>query len=241
MVQAEYPGVQFVEQDLTRSFKRQFLDLVGDDDLFGFIVDDMVMLDTVRLTDRPFELLLNRPDIFSLSLRLDLTKTFSQPVNQPATSPAFDDDLVWRWKPRLPRAFRLTRAVDRLLLKSACFDWAVPSALDGTVFRTTFFRRFFETIEDFANIPFMEGSLTRAVNAFGNAPPNMVRFDRCKSLSLAMNSVDEYHDFPSLGLDPSQFNERFLEGDRLDYTPFTQMCFHACHVVTAPFWQPRKQ
>ena len=241
IVRAAYPGVQFVQQDLTRSFKRQFLDLVGDEDLFGFIVDDMVVLDTFSLTDRPFELLLKRPDIFSLSLRLDLTKTFSQPVNQPAASPRFDDDLVWRWKPRLPRGFRLTQAVDRLVLKSAFYDWAVPCALDGTVFRTELFSRFFESIDDFENIPFMEGSLTRAVSAFANAPPNMVRYDRCKTLSLAMNSVDEYHDFPSLGLDPGQFNERFLDGDRLDYSPFGQICFHACHVVTAPFWLPRER
>lgn len=239
IVQQQYPTVQFAQQSLEQSFKQQFLDLTDDSDFFGMIVDDMVVLDSFDPSDRPFQLLKSREDIFSLSLRLDAAKTFSQPIHLGANSPAFDQDLVWRWKPRLSRAYRVNRFIEKTVFKSAFYDWEVPCPLDGTVYRTELFRRFFETVEDFKNIPFMERNLWKALRQFKNAPPNMIRYPRTRSISLAMNSVDEYHDYPSLGLDPKQFNERFLAGDRLDYSPFQKIIFHACHVVTEPFWLPR--
>ena len=238
IVQKKYPNVQFIEQSLEKSFKQQFLDLTDDSLFFGMIVDDMVVLDGFDLSDRQFELLKTRDDLFSLSLRLDAAKTFSQPVNQAARSPKFDKDLIWRWMPRLSRDYRLTRFLDNAILKSGFYDWGVPCPLDGTIYRTDLFRSFFETVDDFKNIPFMERNLWAALRRFKNAPPNMIRYPRARSISLAMNSVDEYHDYPSLGLDPNQFNERFLAGERLDYSPFQKIVFHACHVVTEPFWLP---
>jgi|GEM_PF-2426759 len=236
LVKRLYPGIEYVEQRLDRSFKRQFLDQIDGSEFFGFIVDDMVVIDGFSTADRPFALLKARSDILSLSLRLDIAKTFSQPVNEAAKSPAFDEDYVWRWKPNLPRNWRLGRFLDKAFYKGAFFDWAFPCALDGTVYRTVMFREFFQTIEDFTNIPFMEHSLSQALMRFRDSPPNMVRYPRSKVISLAMNSVDEYHDYPSLGLDPRRFNELFLAGRRLDYRPFQKIVFHACHVVTQPFW-----
>ena len=236
IVKARYPSVQFVEQDLSVSFKRQFLDLVGESTFFGFIADDMVIIDRFSVGDAAFGLLGERADLFALSLRLDQSKTFSQPIGQAATSPRFDEDLVWRWKPYLPRRFRGARVIDRFVFKAAFHDWAAPCVLDGNIYRTEFFRRFFETVEDFEKFPFMEHSVSKAVRAYPYAPPNMVRYPQCKMVSLAMNSVDAYHDYPSRGLDPSEFNARFLAGARLDYMPFRNIVLHSCHVATEPFW-----
>ena len=238
IVKQQYPHVEFVPQQLNQSFKAQFLGLTDDSEFFGMIVDDMGVLEGFSTTDRPFQILKTREDLFSLSLRLDVAKTFSQPINECAKSPAFDQDLIWRWKPRLSRKRRLGRIIEKVVNKGAFYDWAVPCPLDGTVYTTSMFRKFFETIDDFTNIPFMERSLNFGVERFRSAPPNMIRYARAKAISLAMNSVDEYHDYPSLGLDPKQFNERFLAGHRLDYTPFQKIVFHACHVVTEPFWVP---
>ncbi len=238
IVKQLYPSIQFVEQSLEKSFKRQFLDLFDDSDFFGIIVDDMVVLDGFSPTDHPFELLRTREDLFSLSLRLDAAKTFSQPMHRPDMPPSFDKDLIWRWKPRMSRKFRVTRFIDKTLYRSPFYDWGFPCPLDGTVYRSDFFRHFFETMDDFKNIPFIEKSYSQALHRFKNAPPNMIRYPTTRSISLAMNSVDAYHDYPSLGLDPKQFNDRFLAGERLDYTPFQKIIFHACHVVTEPFWLP---
>ena len=233
-----YPSVEFVEQSLKLSFKQQLLDLVSDLDFFGWIVDDMVVLNGFGIDDKPFQLLKDREDLFSLSLRLDASKTFSQPINLPASSPKFDSDLIWRWKPKLSRDYRISRFVEKVILKSAFYDWEFPCALDGTVYRTKLFKRFFEKIGEFENIPFIERELRKAVDLFKDAPPNMIRYSTSRSISLAMNSVDEYHDYPSLGLDPEEFNRRFLAGDRLDYSPYKKIVFHACHVVSEPFWLP---
>ena len=236
IVKKAYANVTFVQQSLTSSFKQQILNLTDESEFFGIIVDDMVVLEPFSPRDRQFELLLERADIFSLSLRLDAAKVFSQPVNMAAASPTFDKDLVWQWKPRLTRNYRLNRLIEKHINKSAFFDWEVPCALDGSIFRTALFRRFFETVEEFANIPFIEQSMWNALRRFRNAPKNMIRYPKTRSLSIAMNSVDEYHDFPSLGLNPRDFNARFLAGSRLDYLPFKKIVFHACHVVSEPFW-----
>lgn len=240
VVKREYPKVEFVEQRMEQSFKTQIQRLIGDREFFGTIADDMVVIDPFGVQDQPFRLLGQRQDIFSLSLRLDAAKTFSQPINECAKLPKHDADLVWRWKPRLPRSIRITRFVDRFILKSAFYDWEFPCALDGSVYRTELFRRFFDTVDDFENIPFIERQMTKALRHFSGAPRNMIRYPRSKTLSLAMNSVDVYHDYPSLGLDPQQFNERFLAGERLDYAPFQKIVFHACHIACEPFWMPNK-
>jgi hypothetical protein len=236
LVRQQFPKVEFVEQSLERSFKEQFMELTDQSDFFGMIVDDMIVLEGFHPTDRPFELLKNRSDIFSLSLRLDGSRTFSQPINEGAKPPKHDADLIWRWKPKLSRKSRINRFVEKAIYRSAFYDWAFPCPMDGTVYRTDFFRQFLSSIEDFKNIPFMERSLSQAVLRFRDSPPNMIRYPRARSISLAMNSVDEYHDYPSLGLDPEQFNRAFLDGRRLDYKPFQKIVFHACHVACEPFW-----
>lgn len=236
IVGREFPEVKFVEQSLDRSFKEQFLGLMNDATYWGMIVDDMVLVDGFSTTDRPFDLLAAREDLFSLSLRLDGAKTFSQPINEGAKPPKHDADLVWRWKPSLPRQYRWARFVEKAIRKAAFYDWAFPCPMDGTVYRTSTARTLIESMDDFRNIPFMEASLSRTLSRRPDWPPNMIRYPRAKSVSLAMNSVDEHHDYPSLGLDPQQFNDRFLRGERLDYRPFQRVIFHACHVVTEPFW-----
>lgn len=241
IVKRAFPEVEFVEQSLVRSFKEQILGLFGDEEFVGIIVDDMVILEGFDTDEIPFKLLAERDDIFSISLRLDNTKTFSQASNQGAMPPFCDENNIWRWMPKLSRRYRTTRFIDRYILKSAACDWSYPCALDGTIFRGKTFREFFESVEDFVNIPFLEKAMIKAAFTSSTYPPNMIRYPRAKAISLAMNSVDEYHDYPSFGLDAREFNDLFLTGERLDYEPFRKIIFHACHIACSPFWLSKPQ
>lgn len=211
----------------------------ADTSLFGMCVDDDVMIRDVRADDAPLRRLTQDPHISCASLRLAPHKTWSQTHGRPMQVPRIDDGVV-DLAPRrsLPErgARKLLRALGVLseARKAHHGCWRVPFSVCGNLYRTERFQAFCDKLPPFEHVTSVEPQLGKRRRLWGG-PMHTAIYDEERLVNVVMNNVDtQGARYPHPGHSVADMNARYLEGGRLDLTPYDNGTFSACHVEAEP-------
>jgi len=233
LVRRIHPEVCTQLQDDRRSLKTQIQELIAADhrEFFTFFVDDNVVIRPFGWLDREFDILRQRRDVASLSLRLSPNVRYCQPLNMQAPAPNLDVDRTWDW--RAPRT-RLIRVLKGLTGKSyAKGDWAGSMFMDGYVFRYQPFVEYFSTLPDIGYVTKLESIM------LGRPLPGhrVVCYSQSRIINVVLNRVDTHSGYPHPGGSVAELNSRFLAGQRMAYAHLVNIENRACHLTLEPRWQ----
>ncbi len=196
---------------------------------FSLFADDLVVIRPFDPADREFATLLARDDIAALSLRLNPRVDYSQPLDLKVVPPSFGADRTWRWTVGGPG---IVGKIRRRLRWWARGDWAVPFVLDGNVYRRAAFAKYLCSLPKIPSIPQLEPMMV----AHPPRAPRMLCYAESKIVSLAMNSMDLTHNYPSAGTSLDEINGHFLDGRRLAFDTYANLEAQQCHVPVTPVW-----
>ena len=230
VVARAFPTVFMQREDESRTFQRHILALMEREarEFFHFLTDDIVFIAPFSTADEPFQLLRRRPDISAVALRMSPRINYSQPLGMRTPAPRLRHN-IWTRTP-LPRwVERVTRLFG---IHSAWGDWFLQINFDGNVLRYPELLAHFRTLPEAGNPQLLE-------RLFVERPlpaPNLVCYPESKLINLALNRVDTMSVYPSAGYSTTEFNQRFLAGERLSYKKLIGLRHNACHIEVAPEW-----
>lgn len=230
IVRQAFPSVFFQPEDAARSFKAHVLALIErqERELFHFLADELVFIRGYRTTDEPFQLLRRRPDVAAVALRMSPRITFAQPINLRTPPPPLHDN-VWSVAQRPRWLERVTRLAG---IHSARGDWRLQINVDGNVLRYPHLLSHFRNLPEIRNLNHLE-------TVFLQNPlpqPHLVCYPESRLINLALNRVDPHSTYPFAGHTATEFNRRFLAGERLSYKGLVGLRHNACHIIVEPDW-----
>jgi len=243
------PGVFFCpETDEPVKLQLDRLTKRSSRDFSAFFVDDDVFIRGFSTRDAEFQRLIQNPRLLALSLRLHPFVFFCQPLRCFTRPPipiliralwrelTRRGDQPWTlgWSLARRKIFG-SRNLHRYWQKLTGYprgDWAVWASVDGNVFRTERLLELLQGVEDIRSVSDVEPALERVVIG----PKRMLCYGKPRLVNLAMNRVDQYHNYPCAGISHHEMNERFLRGERLDMSRLRGRRFVSCHLAVKPAW-----
>jgi len=208
------PGTEFVREV---DFHADVLRLVEKGEARSrfsmFLVDDIVF-------QRPFEgtwhlqMLVDDPEVLSVSLRLGENVRFCHPRGAATVPPDLEADPRWVWREAHPGY------------------WNYPMSVDGNLFRTS------DLVEKLSSLSFRNPNTFESTMAANPIDRLLMASERTPVLvNLALNRVQDTYANPSADVDVNWLNDRFLAGDRIDLEPIQRLEADACHVEVELEWQ----
>ena len=230
IVARAFPAVFMQREDDSRTFHRHILALMEREarEFFQFLTDDIVFIASFSTSDEPFQLLRQRADIGAVALRMSPHINYSQPLAMQTPPPRLHRN-IWTWQTMPLWMERVTRLFG---VHSAWGDWRLQINFDGNVLRYPELLAHVRTLPEAQNPQLLE-------RLFVEAPlpaPNLVCYPQSKLINLALNRVDSMSIYPSAGYSTTEFNQRFLGGERLSYRKLVGLRHNACHIEVTPDW-----
>ncbi len=204
-----YPEVTFIKET---NFKEDTISLINQDNPYTvFFVDDIIFKEPFEFFDDKMNLFISNPNIACLSLRLNTHLDYCYAESRNMKRPMFGRDNIYNW----------TKETG---------DYGYPMSQDGHIFRTREIRQFHIDLE--YNAPnTLEGKLHTQRRKM---PPLMICYDRSKIINNPINRVQ----FASINrcgnISAEYLNDKFLDGFRIDLSPFLGMDNNAVHTELTP-------
>jgi len=212
-----------IRQQSKEVFRKIVLDLLGKSraDWVFFLVDDIIFIDDVRLSD--FSRYDLRDFVPSLRLGKHLTRCFT--MNQEQVLPSWLSDsrlkeghVSWSWS------------------EGSC-DWGYPISVDGHFFnRAEFLEMSKQT--DFSSPNTFEGNLQKFGPYFKKRQG--VCFDRSKIVNLAINKVQTDNSNLHGDLHQDDLLKVWNDGKRMDFHRFYGVLNESAHIDTPIHFTERK-
>lgn len=201
-----HADTNFVKEQSFSEQTKMLLNSSSGSPLTMFLVDDDVFIDTVRESDRQFQMLKTNSQLAALSLRMHKDVTKCYPLgDKPVKVPPFVKGCVWNWM--------------------GCEgDWGYPMSLDGNVYNTKSIIPIFNSFA-FRNPNDLEALLS-VVASNNKIPPYLCCYpDGARLINVPANRVQNTHQNrfeDTEEFSPDTLNELFLSGKRMDYDAFFQ-------------------
>jgi hypothetical protein len=169
-----------------------------------FLVDDIVFTNSFTVHDDEFAFFNKNPNILGLSLRLDPKKTYCYAIDKSMTVPESHDQNYF------------------------CFPWlnaegdfGYPMSVDGTVFRTQEILPLMRSL-NYWNPNTFEAALSQ--NPIQH--PYLLSYSKAKLVNIPANRTQNTFQNRHANLEEAQLsklNASFLEGMKIDLTPFLSL------------------
>jgi hypothetical protein len=191
-----------------------------------FFVDDDVFINPVSLNDNVFKLFEQNKDITCISLRMNpLVNSCYTQKQRPAKTPPLSNDLIWNW--------RIAAQSD--LWQGYPSDWGYPMSVDGHIFRTNEVLNKIQML-NYQSPNFFEGALASTmVNG-----SQMICFKNSIIFNNPINKVQTSNGNEAgiiKGCSAEFINDRYISGEYLDFTPYTNIRLLAPHQEESLFFK----
>jgi hypothetical protein len=220
-----HSSIKFIKQT---DFKKNLLSGIDTSQSYTmFLVDDILFLGKFSMLNESFEEFefskLDDPNIVCHSLRLypgiNECYTLGQ-QNTVIKNPSFINNLmVWEWK-------------------NQAADWGYPMSVDGHIFKTTFIKKISEKL-NYVNPNTFEAAMA-GIASVGHISGTKMSCSRISSklLNIPANMVQDVFANKHGATDfVEELNEKYLNGERLDYKHLSDFKNKSVHVEMPLVWR----